>query len=145
MPADDDDQWVPALADCTSLTTVTVLGEMMAPIPDGRYLSRLKQLTWLARRGAPLTKALAAAKALKSLTVRLQLDHDEISDCDVLGALPNLRKLAVKLRKDEPGNVSAFLELQRRLCAVEITCEVAGYAALVSAMHHRRGLNCACP
>ena len=114
-----DSQWPAAMAGCTGLDTLSLLGSS-APVPSGPYLNRLTQLE-LADPPAAVLDALGAATALQDLKLRLAPSH--VADSSVIDSLPNLRKVLFELEHDGLAHVKDVLRLQRRLPGVDVRCE----------------------
>ena len=97
--------WPAALADCTGLECLVLVGSAAGPIPGGRYLEGLKRLDWVGDSRAALPQTLAAATALEELT--LGHEPERVIGCGVLEALPSLRLLSFVVQRDAPNPANA--------------------------------------
>jgi len=114
----DDGPWPAALANCTQLESLRLLGDSARRIPTGPYLNRLTRLDW--QCGPPITEPgavalLAAATSLVQLQLRLAPQC--IAACSVLDTLPKLERLTIVGHKDDRDHENALLRLQQRLRA----------------------------
>ena len=121
MRAGIDGQWPAGLAYCTGLQTLHLEGISTAPLPNGPYLNRLRELTWHCDPAAAVPHALKAATALEELCIGIA--PERMADCIVLDSMPNLRSLQFSTFGEHLGALygcklaDALLDLKRRLRA----------------------------
>ena len=114
VTAGSNDQWPAALADCTSLSELQLVGKSAPVLPDGRYLSRLQSLVWLSEQDGALPGTLAHASALRTLVLGLKPARIGRTSLSMLKTLRYLTDLSfVVCKQSLTGNdMRAVLHVQ---------------------------------
>jgi len=108
-----NNQWPAALADCTRLTELHLLGKSAPPLPDGRYLSRLQTISWLSERyGGALPEALANSSNVRMLV--LGVKPGRRTNYSMLETFPNLKDVLLVCHDNTAAYAHDFLQLKQR-------------------------------